>query len=181
MPGGCDIFSPGREVLLDHQEWILAGARSIIILVGRAVGNYNHHLRFCPLKNKTLEIVNEVMDIPGLEVLPQDLNFSMRLVVEEIVTNIVSYAYEDNSNGKAWLEFCMERNAERIKIEFRDSGREFNPLDIPTPDIQGNLASRKIGGLGIFLVKELCSDVKYIRKDGMNILKLFIDLNAKMS
>lgn len=181
MPSGSDIFSPGREVLLDHQEWVLAGPRSIVILVGRAVGNYNHHLRFCPLKNKTLEIVNEVMDIPGLENLPESLSLSMRLVVEEIVTNVVSYAYVDNSNGQAWLEFSMEKNAERIKIEFRDAGRAFNPLEIADPDIDANLATREIGGLGIYLVKELCSDVKYVHKDGMNILKLFIDLNAKLS
>jgi anti-sigma regulatory factor (Ser/Thr protein kinase) len=57
-----------------------------------------------------------------------------------------------------------------LVIEVEDDGRPFNPLQVPPPDLERPLAQRKVGGLGLHLVRELTSSIEYDRKDGKNRL-----------
>ena len=57
-------------------------------------------------------------------------------------------------------------------VEFKDSGRAFNPLLVSEPDTTLNLSERKPGGLGVFIVKKLMTDVSYEYRDGHNILRI---------
>jgi anti-sigma regulatory factor (Ser/Thr protein kinase) len=57
-----------------------------------------------------------------------------------------------------------------LVLEVEDDGRAFNPLQIPPPDLKGPLAERKVGGLGLHLVREFTSSITYDRKQGKNRL-----------
>ena len=90
---------------------------------------------------------------------------------DEIFTNIASYAYLDgNGSVEISIEFIAETQS--LRIIFSDSGTAFNPLEISEPDTSSALSERKIGGLGMFMVKKMMDSVEYCRQDGKNILTL---------
>lgn len=126
-------------------------------------------LNFSPIKDRAEEIIQAVMETPEVEALP-DLAFTLQLVTEEIVVNVVSYAYPDGAEGE--LEVEISASDEEIKLEFSDSGKPFNPLEKEDPDTTLSAEERPIGGLGIFLVKQMMDDVRYRYENGRNILTI---------
>lgn len=99
-----------------------------------------------------------------------DDKFQMQIdiVVEEIYVNICSYAYPDGS-GDAALELAAEGG--KLTLTFTDSGFAYNPLEREEPDITLSAQEREIGGLGVFMVKQIMDEAAYQRIDGKNILK----------
>lgn len=89
----------------------------------------------------------------------------------EILANIDSYVYENGGEIEV-LTKCRDR---RMIVVFKDNGKPFNPLLVQEPDITLPLKSRKPGGLGIFIVKKLMSDIRYTYENGQNVLTLEID------
>ena len=95
----------------------------------------------------------------------------LMICCDEIFTNIASYAYLDgNGSVEITTEFVAETQS--LRIIFSDSGTAFNPLEISEPDTSSALSERKIGGLGMFMVKKMMDSVEYCRQDGKNILTL---------
>ena len=93
------------------------------------------------------------------------------MAAEEVFINISSYAYAP-SKGDATI--CMEfvdRPASVI-ITFKDHGIPYDPLAKADPDVSLPAEQRKIGGLGIFLTKQVMDDIAYKYKDGQNILTM---------
>lgn len=124
--------------------------------------------RFEPIYGKTAEIIEALMaseDMP----LSDELQFKIRLCIEEVVENIVSYAYD---GGNGWVEVGTEIIGDSLFITLKDAGKAFNPLEKEDPDITLSAEERQIGGLGIFLCKQLMDDMQYERVDGCNILKM---------
>ena len=64
----------------------------------------------------------------------------------------------------------MEVNEEEIAMTFRDSGVPFNPLEQADPDVNAPLEQRKIGGLGLFLVRKTMDKLNYVYENGQNVL-----------
>lgn len=94
----------------------------------------------------------------------------MRLAMEEVLANVINYAYPNNDG---FVEIAVEEEAENsIRITIIDQGTEFNPLNKEDPDITLGIDERKIGGLGIFMVKNIMDIVSYRRDDDENILTL---------
>ena len=91
------------------------------------------------------------------------------LAVEEIFINIASYAYED---GIGKVDIFLTENNNVMQMTFKDSGTPYDPLMKPDPDTTLSAEDRKIGGLGIFLVKKIMDDVTYEYRDGFNILTI---------
>ena len=91
--------------------------------------------------------------------------------VEEIFVNIAGYAYQDNK-GTADIEIYLTDN-KTVCIELTDSGKPFNPLAKADPDTSLKASERKVGGLGIFMVKKLMDKVEYVRQDNCNKLYLY--------
>lgn len=131
--------------------------------------------RFEPITGKTAEIVEALMNSQEM---PDDpgLQFKLRLCIEEVVENVVSYAY-DNGNGP--LEVGITNNTEKVSISFKDQGIPFDPLAKPDPDITLAAEDRPIGGLGIFLCKQMMDDVRYSFEDGCNVLYLIKNLQGE--
>ncbi len=86
--------------------------------------------------------------------------------MEEIFVNIASYAYSPG-NGNAVIFISV---TDQIVIRFEDTGKPYNPLAKPEPDLDKPLMDRDIGGLGVFLVKKLMDNVEYTRVGNKNVL-----------
>ena len=95
----------------------------------------------------------------------------IEIAAEEIFVNIAHYAYPD-SEGDAVIETEVTTDPPAIAITFRDSGEPYDPLAKEDPDITLSAEKRRIGGLGIFLVKKLMDEVAYKYEDGQNVLTI---------
>ncbi len=101
---------------------------------------------------------------------PAKVLFRIDLAVEEVFVNIAHYAYTPGT-GKAWIRAAVSED--RIAtIVFADRGAPYDPLKKEDPDVTLTAEDRQIGGLGIFLTKQIMDDVSYEYKDGQNILTL---------
>lgn len=125
-------------------------------------------IRFEPIKERCAQIIEELMssaDMPANEA----ALFKIRLCVEEAVVNIVEYAY---GRGDGWLEAETMNDGQSIMIILRDAGTPFDPLDKPDPDITLSVEERQIGGLGIFLCKQMMDEVSYRYENGCNVFSM---------
>ena len=95
----------------------------------------------------------------------------IRLAVEEIFVNIISYAYRPEI-GKAEILCNVYENPLSVIIQFMDSGKPFDPLAVEEADTSGAMFLERPGGFGIHLVKSTMDDVEYEYKDGKNILRI---------
>jgi serine/threonine-protein kinase RsbW len=95
------------------------------------------------------------------------------LVMEEILVNIFSYAYPDHL-GDVDVG-CRLADDGKLLVEVADQGVPYNILSREDPDLKAGIEERKIGGLGVFFVKQFIRDIRYRREGGRNILTLPID------
>ena len=98
------------------------------------------------------------------------LQFNLGLVLDELVTNIVNYAYDDNQTHQ--INITLSCDDEKLKASLTDDGKAFNPVKMPMPDIKSGIEERKIGGLGVYFAKMLMDKMEYNRQDGFNRLCL---------
>ena len=110
--------------------------------------------------NRFIEQELEKLDQPISLILLVEMSF------EEIFSNICNYAY---SGQKGKIEIAITINDDILKITFKDTGIEFNPLVKEDPNTHLAIEDRPIGGLGIFLVKKKMDDFQYEYKNGTNI------------
>lgn len=96
------------------------------------------------------------------------------LVVEEVVMNVINYAYPDGEVGSIEVGYAIEGPG-KLSVQVCDSGREFDPLAKDPPDLHLGLADRPIGGLGIFLVKQIARSITYGREGDRNILTFHLE------
>ena len=81
------------------------------------------------------------------------------LAVDEACTNIIKHAYNYSEKGTITLNIKMQNS--KFSISISDEGNSFNPELIPEPDIKEYHAQKRVGGLGMFLMKKLMDDVVY--------------------
>jgi len=99
--------------------------------------------------------------------LRRDDVFAFKLAVDEICTNIIQYGFEGREAGLLSLSFDVKDDTATLIV--RDNGKYFSPDQAQSPDIEAGWEERQIGGLGIYLVKELMDNVTYNRTDeGVN-------------
>lgn len=116
--------------------------------------------------DELLDIVRADMEEKGC---PAEKQISVEICAEEIFVNIASYAYEDTT-GEAWI--TEEVTDTGISLCFKDQGIPYNPLEKEDPDITLSAESRQIGGLGIYMVKNMMDSVSYEYTDGKNCLTI---------
>ncbi len=96
----------------------------------------------------------------------------IEVAAEEALVNICNYAYPER-NGEVEVACGLDGN--RFIIEIIDSGIPFDVTSLPDPDITADADKRKIGGLGVFLIKKIADEVRYRRENNRNILSLIIE------
>ena len=102
--------------------------------------------------------------------LDQGMAMSLNLALEEAVTNVILYAYPEGSDGLVDIEAVMSKD--KLKFIISDSGQAFDPTAAPEADVTLGVEDRPIGGLGIYLVRNIMDTVSYARADGKNVLTL---------
>ena len=102
---------------------------------------------------------------------PMATQIAIDVAVEELFVNIASYAYGDKT-GPATVQVSVHEDPKSVEITLIDSGKRYDPLAKPDPDVTLAAKDRTKGGLGIFMVKNSMDDMKYEYKDGKNILTL---------
>lgn len=95
---------------------------------------------------------------------------AINLALEEAVANVIDYAYPEGVEGPVELEF--KNTPRRLTFILTDEGKEFDPTAAPEVDINADVEHRRIGGLGIHLVRSIMDSISYLRKDGKNILTM---------
>lgn len=127
-----------------------------------------------------LEYLNKFIDAVSACAVDKGLSDRKRLAeiqlaVEETLVNVFNYAYVDRE-GEVEIICNTERND--LIIEIVDSGIPFNPLAYGEPDVTADVAERKIGGLGVFLIRKVMDEVRYRRVADKNILDLIVHLDS---
>jgi serine/threonine-protein kinase RsbW len=92
-----------------------------------------------------------------------------QLAVEEAITNIILHGYGESS-GEIGIRNRVTPHSAEVLIE--DDAPPFDPLSLPDPDLAGDVEDRKIGGLGVFLIRQVMDGITYRRENGKNILVL---------
>ena len=102
----------------------------------------------------------------------------VELVLEEALVNVIRYAYGDQP-GEVELICSLTpgfRGGTRFLVEIRDSGPSFDPNQGPPPDLESSLEERRIGGLGIHLMRTMTDELAWERAEPHNVLRLGFDL-----
>lgn len=101
---------------------------------------------------------------------PSDLIFKVTLVIDELVQNVLDYAYDDNRPHANVVLTSTERE---ISVEIIDDGKPFDPLtDAPAPDLASDVENRRVGGLGVHFTRTLMDEISYSRDSDRNILRI---------
>ena len=97
------------------------------------------------------------------------LMVTFAVALEELFVNVAHYAYPDS---KGTVKIGIDTSGDSIVVQLTDSGIPFNPVAMPDPDITESAEERKIGGLGIYMVKKSMDSMTYEYKDNQNILTI---------
>ena len=129
---------------------------------------------------KSIILANDISEISKLAAfvdevgetfaLAPDVVFNLNLVLEEAVVNVINYAYPKEEHQYIYLSAHVHDGS--IVFVLTDTGKEFDPTLAPEADITLSADEREIGGLGIFLIRQIMNEVKYERIDGKNVLTL---------
>lgn len=104
---------------------------------------------------------------------------TFNLCLDEILTNIISYGFEDDNEHEIILE--IEAVGDTVKAIISDDGKAFNPLaEVKDPDLDSPIEDREIGGLGVFFLKQMMDKLDYRREGGRNILTMEKTLPEEM-
>jgi serine/threonine-protein kinase RsbW len=85
--------------------------------------------------------------------------------------NVAMHGGRPEGPARVWLE--LEHSDGRLALSLSDDGPAFDPLAIPTPDLDAPLEERAVGGLGVHLVREMMAGVSYEYRDGRNVLHMW--------
>ena len=127
--------------------------------------NIRNDIQSLPLVNEWIE---QCCEEAGLGL---DWVMKFQLVIEEMVSNVIFYAY-DPQQQEAAIELRFTWEAGTVSILLRDWGKPFDPTAKEDPDITLWAEDRPIGGLGIFMVKQLMDEVRYERVGSSKLLTL---------
>jgi anti-sigma regulatory factor (Ser/Thr protein kinase) len=94
----------------------------------------------------------------------------IELVIEEVLVNISNYAYPECA-GEVEIRFHL-KNETTLILEILDHGIPFDPFSLSEPSISADLSDRKVGGLGVFFIREVADSIAYRRDGEVNVLTL---------
>lgn len=131
-------------------------------------------------KIKDFVVENRIEELPklaeqieklaeGWELSPE-ITMNINLVLEEAISNIIFYAFNDKNKHE--IKISIELHKNKLSIKIKDNGIPFNPLSNDSPDISLSAEERPVGGLGIYLISQIMDDMEYARKENQNVLTL---------
>ena len=129
--------------------------------------------------------------VPGEHARVEDLNASLdtvltrhgvaagirddvRLIVEELASNAIDHGAAELPVGQHELSVNIAIDGDRLSLEFRDTGAPFDPLSAAEPDLDADIDDRPLGGLGLYLIRQLAEDIRYQRVGEDNLLAVVL-------
>lgn len=109
-------------------------------------------------------------DFADAHALPAAIRRSMNVVLDELLTNTVSYGLAERAGGKVTID--VELQPDRLTVTLTDNGKPFDQFGRAAPDTTLSVEERPIGGLGIHLVRQLVDEVSYHRRGDSNVVVL---------
>lgn len=190
---GHELFGDDRLIALLRSDSLAesqlkAVSQSVMEFVGDAPQSDDLTMLYLRYMNESLPdraerhliLHNDIQQIPQLagfieaiadEIhLDQSLAMSLNLALEEAVSNVIMYAYPEGSDGLVDIEAIIRHD--RLDFIITDSGNPFDPTQAPEVDTTLGVEERAIGGLGIYLVRNIMDDVRYERAEAKNILSM---------
>jgi anti-sigma regulatory factor (Ser/Thr protein kinase) len=134
-----------------------------------------HRISLPATMESVATVSRQVADLGAQAGLPPERRYKLRLAVEEIATNIVTHGYAEAPDPPTDPEFQLEWGfgPDRVWVRLEDSARPFDPTRAPDPaDLDAPLSERRIGGLGIHLVRASLDEFSYERTAGRNRVTL---------
>lgn len=111
--------------------------------------------------------IDEFCSLNGI---PPATAYAINLSVDELLTNTISYGYEDS--GEHHIDLMIRLDGDVLAVQISDDGIEFAPDSADDPDTNASIEDRPIGGLGIFLTRQMMDSFDYRRDEGRNIVTL---------
>lgn len=147
----------GRSYIIDYDN---------LLSRLRAPGGMSDTLRLDNRLDELPRVHEWLIQLPVVQACAPNAIEEVWLIVDEVLTNIISYGYEGARNRK--IEVSVKRSGERLVLEFRDDARAFNPLaQVARPD-----EHPKSGGWGLQLVRSLSDAMHYARLKRYNVLTI---------
>ncbi len=106
--------------------------------------------------------------------LSNEVVVALNVSLDEILNNIISYAYADADRHDILVR--LEMRSEMVDVVVEDDGKPFDPLLAPAPDLT---AKDRLGGVGLHFVRNLMDEVEYARCDGINRLRMMKRVNSR--
>jgi len=132
------------------------------------------------LRNQRSEITRMLALLEGFclaNQISEDDQFNVRLVLDEAVINVMVHGYDDVHEHAINVSLSLDSGVLAIHID--DDGIAYNPLDAPLPRFDLPIEERRIGGLGVHIMKTLARSVEYRRADGRNNLDIEIGVGPE--
>ena len=124
-----------------------------------------------PVEVKEIERLNSVVRRFGeLHEVPSRFLYAVNLALDEVVTNTILYGFDNPMGQELTIQLLASNN--EVIAQLLDEGREFNPMNVPTPKLDAPLQERELGGLGLHLVRSLMDRMDYRRDGTKNVLTL---------
>lgn len=99
------------------------------------------------------------------------VTYSLQVVLDELLSNTILYGFSEGEIGK--IEIDLKLTKKFLKVKISDNGKNFNPFDAQQPDLEDfDIENKKIGGLGIHIVKKMTDSFEYKRTKTKNIITL---------
>ena len=127
-----------------------------------------------------ISLVNELREIVAVAArieefckirsLAPQIAYAVNLAVEELLTNTISYGYDDDDPHR--IEIIVRREAQALVVVIVDDSAAFDPSQVSQPDLGASLEDRALRGLGLFLVHEVMDGVEYRQVAGCNVVTL---------
>lgn len=142
---------------------------------------------------KTLVLNNQLEEIEKLPVLleevcsqwqlPVSVEASLNLVLEEAVVNVIQYAYPEGEEGTLTIEVEWKAEENILQFTLSDGGKPFDPTAVPDADTSLSVEERPIGGLGIFLIRQMmdCVEYRYYNNRNMLVMQKRITTEGKQA
>ena len=168
-PWASDAPELGMDDLVQrHGPAMEPGAALVGVTLNAHARKAPHHFSMANDLSAIAGLVSGVEEVLGREGVPEPVGAALALVLDELLTNTVSYGFPDNG----WHEILVGLDVApgRVLLSVRDDGRAFDPLQAPEPELEAALEDRPVGGLGIHFVCQVADEVSYERERGWNVL-----------
>jgi len=151
----------------------LATAYGIVPTVSSALT-----LSLAPAPAALVEVATAVEGFCEAEDLPARQSYALALAFEELLTNVVNHGYAGRDTAGERMTVELRREGERVHARIEDGGVAFDPTAAPDVDVELDIEERRIGGLGVHLVRTLVDELAYQRQDGRNVTTFSLSLAA---